>query len=101
MVRSTVQLGVICSFRHRGLKRLYERGDASGVRPDLLDKVRTILAQLDAAQNVEGMRLPGLRLHALKGDLKGYYAVTVKTNWRIIFRFEGGDAHDIELVDYH
>jgi len=47
------------------------------------------------------MRLPGLPLHALKGDLKGCYAVTVKTNWRIIFRFEGGDAHDIELVDYH
>lgn len=92
---------MICSFQHRGLKRLYERGDTSGIRPDLLDKVRTILEHLDAAQSVEGMRLPALRLHALKGDLKGYYAVTVKTNWRIIFRFEGGDAHDVKLVDYH
>jgi proteic killer suppression protein len=47
------------------------------------------------------MRLPALRLHALKGDLKGYYAVTVKTNWRVVFRFAGGDAHDVKLVDYH
>ena len=47
------------------------------------------------------MRLPGLRRHALKGDLKGYYAVTVNANWRVIFRFEGGDAHDVKLVDYH
>lgn len=92
---------MIGSFQHRGLKRLYERGDASGIRPDLLDKVRTILEHLDAAQSVEGMRLPALRLHELKGDLKGYYAVTVKTNWRIIFRFEGGDTHDVKLVDYH
>jgi proteic killer suppression protein len=92
---------MICSFQHRGLKRLYERGDASGIGPDLLDKVRTILELLDSAQSVEGMRLPALRLHALKGDLKGYYAVTVKANWRIIFRFEGGDAHEVSLVDYH
>lgn len=92
---------MIRSFRHRGLKRLYERGDASGIRPDLLDKVRTTLARLDAAQSVEGMRVPALRLHALKGDLKGCYAVTVKANWRITFRFEGGEAHDVELIDYH
>ncbi len=92
---------MICSFQHRGLKRLYERGDASGIGPDLLDKVRTILEHLDSAQSVEGMRLPALCLHALKGDLKGYYAVTVKANWRIIFRFEGGDALGVKLVDYH
>jgi len=92
---------MICSFQHRGLKRLYVRGDASGIRPDLLDKVRTILDHLDASQSVEGMRLPALRLHLLKGNLKGCYAVTVKANWRIIFRFEGGDAHDVKLVDYH
>ena len=92
---------MICSFQHRGLKRPYERGDAGGIRPDLLDKVRTILEHLDAVQSVEGMRLPALRLHALKGDLKGYYAVTVKTNWRIIFRFEGGNAHDVKMADYH
>ncbi len=80
---------------------MYERGDSSGIRTDLLDRVGTTLEHLDAAQRVEGMRLPAFRLHALKGDLKGYHAVTVKTNWRIIFRFDGGDAHDVELVDYH
>ena len=47
------------------------------------------------------MRVPGLRLHALKGDLKGYWALTVKANWRILFRFEGSDVHDVELIDYH
>ncbi len=92
---------MICGFQHRGLKRLYERGEASGIRPDLLDKVRTILARLDAAQGIDAMRVLGLRLHALKGDLKGYWAVTVKANWRILFRFEGSDVHDVELIDYH
>ena len=89
------------SFAHRGLKRLFERGDAGAVRPDLLDKVRTILELLDAAQSAEAIRLPVLRLHALKGGLKGYYAVTVNANWRIVFRFEGGNAHDVELIDRH
>ena len=92
---------MICGFQHRGLKRLYERGEASGIRPDLLDKVHTILARLDATQGIDAMRVPGLRLHALKGDLKGYWAVTVKANWRILFRFEGSDVHDVELIDYH
>ena len=62
---------MISSFAHRGLKRLYERGDASGIRPDLLDKVRTILAQLDDVQIIDDIRAPGFRLHALKGDRKG------------------------------
>lgn len=92
---------MIRSFQHRGLRRLYERGDVSGIRPDLLDNVRTILHHLDASESVDGMRLPGLRLHALKGDLKGYFAVSVNANWRIVFRFQGGDAHDVKLVDYH
>ena len=45
--------------------------------------------------------IPSYRLHALKGDLKGYWSVRVKANWRIIFRFEEGDAFDVDLVDYH
>ena len=92
---------MIRSFAHRGLKRLYERGDASGIRPDLLDKVRTILAQLDDAHIIDDMRAPGFRLHALKGDRKGYWSVTVKANWRIIFRIADGDASSVELLDYH
>ena len=61
----------------------------------------TLLAQLDVASSPEAMRLPHYRLHALKGKLKGYWSVTVKTNWRIIFRFEGEDVYDVELIDYH
>ncbi len=76
-------------------------GDTRGIRPDLLQKVRTALARLDAVQNVNGLRVPAFRLHALKGNLRGYRAVTLKANWRIIFRFEDGHAYDVELIDYH
>jgi proteic killer suppression protein len=92
---------MIRSFKHRGLKRLYERGDRSGVRPDLLDTVEDILARLDEADAPQALNLPGYRLHPLKGDLDGFWSVTVRANWRIIFRFQGADALDVELIDYH
>ena len=92
---------MVRSFRHRGLKRLYERDDSSLIRSDLRDRVEVMLAQLDVAGSPHDMRLPRYRLHALKGNLKGYWSVTVKANWRIIFRFEGGDVYDVELIDYH
>ena len=92
---------MIGSFKHRGLKRLYERGDRRGIRPDLVDRVEDILARLDAAQAAQALDLPGYRLHPLKGELKGFWAVTIRANWRIIFRFEGVHAHDVELTDYH
>jgi toxin HigB-1 len=92
---------MIRSFKHRGLKRLYERGDRSGIRPDLLDIVEDILARLDEADTPQAMNVPGYRLHPLKGDLKGFWSVTVRANWRIIFRFEGTDALEVELIDYH
>lgn len=92
---------MIVSFKHRGLKRLYLRGDRSQIRQDLLDKVENILALLDAAAASQALDLPGYRLHRLKGDRKEFWAVTVRANWRIIFRFEDGDAHDVELIDYH
>ena len=92
---------MVRSFRHRGLKRLYERDDSGLIRSDLRDRVEVMLAQLDVAGSPHDMRLPRYRLHALKGNLKGYWSVTVKANWRLIFRFEGGDVHDVELIDYH
>ena len=92
---------MIRSFKHRGLKRLYEQDDRSGVRPDLVKDVEDILARLDDAETPQAMNLPGYRLHALKGDLKGFWSVTVRANWRIVFRFEGVDAFDVELTDYH
>jgi toxin HigB-1 len=92
---------MVRSFKHRGLKRLFERDDRSGIRPDLVDTVQEILTVLDDAAIPQELNLPGYRLHPLKGDLKGFWSVTVRANWRIIFRFEGADAFDVELIDYH
>ncbi len=92
---------MIRSFRHRGLKRLYERGDRSGIRPDLVETVQRILTVLDTATAPQALDLPRYRLHQFKGDLKGVWSVTVRANWRIIFRFEEMDVVDVELIDYH
>lgn len=92
---------MIQSIRHKGLKRLYEEDDPGGVIPEHVDKLRDILARLDAATGNTDMDLPGFRLHALKGELKGYWAVTVRANWRVIFRFIEGQAFDVDYVDYH
>jgi len=92
---------VIRSFKHRGLKRLYEQDDGSGIRPDLLETVERILTILDNASTPQALGVPRYHLHPLKGDLKGLWSVTVRANWRIVFRFEGADAFDVELIDYH
>lgn len=92
---------MIRSIRHKGLNRLYESDDARGVIADHAEKLRDILARLDAAATVADMDLPGFRLHPLKGAWKGFWAVTVRANWRVIFRFADGDALDVNYVDYH
>jgi proteic killer suppression protein len=92
---------VIRSIRHKGLKRLYEDDDPRGVIREHTERLKDILVRLDAASEVADMNLPGFRLHALKGDLKGFWAVTVRANWRVIFRFAQGDALDIDYSDYH
>ena len=86
---------------HVGLKRLYEDDDARGVIADQAQKLRDILARLDAAGAVSVMDLPGFRLHPLKGEFKGFWAVTVRANWRVIFRFADSDALDVDLMDHH
>jgi toxin HigB-1 len=92
---------VIRGFRHKGLKRLFEEADSKGLRADHRQKVENILAVLNRARRPEDMNLPGFRLHRLTGYLKGFWAVTVRANWRVIFRFEQGDAHDVDYIDYH
>jgi len=92
---------MIRAFRHKGLKRLYDDGDPSKLRPDLVDRIVLILSQLDRARTIDALAHPSLRLHPLKGGLKGYWAVTVRANWRIIFRFDSGNVFDVDLVDYH
>jgi len=92
---------MIRSFRHKGLKRLYEDDDPRFVVAEHVTKLRNILARLDAAGSVEDMNLPSFNLHALKGQLKGYMAVTVRANWRVIFRFVEGHAFEVDYLDYH
>jgi proteic killer suppression protein len=92
---------VIRKIRHKGLKKLYEEDSAAKVNPDHVDKLRRILARLDASSKPQDMNLPGYRLHKLKGKYEGFWAVDVSGNWRVVFRFEGGDATDVDFVDYH
>ena len=92
---------MIQSFRHKGLERLYKRANRKGVQAAIVNKVERILGRLDVASAPEQMDLPGWQLHPLKGDLKGYWSVWVNGNWRIVFRFEGRDVVDVNLVDYH
>lgn len=92
---------VIESIRHRALSRLFEQDDPSKVRADQVERIKIVLALLDAADSPQGMNAPGLRLHRLKGQYRGFSSVTVSGNWRIIFRLVGGDAYDVDLVDYH
>jgi proteic killer suppression protein len=92
---------MIVGFKHKGLKRLYERGERQGVGASMLARVEEILAILDAAESIEEMDIPGYRLHPLTGNLKGFWSIRVTGNWRMIFRFEQGEASDIDLIDYH
>lgn len=92
---------MIKSFRHKGLKRLFEQDDPRALNPEHIGRLRDILATLHAAPTVAHMDLPGFRLHALQGHLKGFWAITVRANWRVIFRFADGNAEDVDYVDYH
>jgi proteic killer suppression protein len=92
---------MVRSIRHKGLKRLYEKDDPRGVNREHAEKLRDILARLDVAATITDMDLPGFRLHLLKGGLQGFWAVTVRANWRVIFRFADGDALDVDYIDYH
>lgn len=92
---------MILSCRHKGLKLLFEKGDRRKLQASLADKCERILARLDETTDIGQMDLPGFRLHPLKGDLAGFWSVTVSSNWRVVFRFEHGHASDVDLVDYH
>ena len=88
-------------FRHRGLKRLYERDDRSGVNAAHVARLERILTLLDVAQRPADIDLPGYRLHPLKGERKGEWSVSVSGNWRVTFRFDEGDVTDLNYEDYH
>jgi proteic killer suppression protein len=92
---------MIENFRHKGLKRFYEDDDGRKLPADMLERIRSILTLLDGANSIEDMKRPTLKLHQLKGDFRGFWAVTVRANWRIIFRFDDGRACDVDFLDYH
>jgi len=92
---------LIVKIKHKGLRSFWQTGRASGLNAAWIDKIDRMLFALEQAMVPADMDFPGYRLHPLKGKLVGYYAVDVSGNWRIIFRFEGTDTTDIDLIDYH
>jgi proteic killer suppression protein len=92
---------MIRSFRSKTLAKYWERGEAKGIKPEWRNKTRIILSRLDASTAPEQMRLPGFGFHPLSGDMRGRWAVGVSGNWRITFAWDGEDAIDVDLEDYH
>lgn len=92
---------MILNFQHKGLENFATKGDRSKVQQAHIPKIKLILTRLNAATSAEQMNQPGYAFHQLKGGLKGFFAVKVSGNWRIIFRFEGENAIDVDYIDYH
>lgn len=92
---------MIESFKSKDLKRYWTRGDESGIRADWRKKVRIVLSRLDVSREASEMNVPGFGFHALKGDKSGRFAVWVSRNWRVTFAFEGENAVDVDMEDYH
>jgi proteic killer suppression protein len=91
----------IKTFKHKGLKKFFDTGSKAGIQPAHAKKIEGILDRLNAVSEAKDMNFPGSDFHPLKGDLKGFYSVHVNGNWTIIFRFENGEAKDVDLIDYH
>lgn len=92
---------MVNTFRHKALEAFHRQGQTKGVQQSHVKRLRGILAFLEAATVVSDMDIPDLNLHPLKGDMKEYWAVKVDGNYRLIFRFESGNAYDVDIVDYH
>ena len=93
---------MIKTFAERHTQRLYATGKSSRIPPDIRQRAARKLEYLDLATRVEDLKVPpGNRLHALSGDRKGQYSISINDQWRICFRFADGDAYDVEVCDYH
>ncbi|BFM19041.1 type II toxin-antitoxin system RelE/ParE family toxin [Gilvimarinus japonicus] len=92
---------MIKSFKHKGLRRFYETGSARGIQAKYEKRLRMQLAALDTAKEINDLDIPGYKLHPLKGDRKGVWAITVNGNWRLTFEFSDGNAYVLNYEDYH
>ena len=92
---------MIKTWKHKGLKQFFEKGSTAGVQPSHKKRLKIILQRLNAAIRAEDMNTPGMSFHRLTGNLKGHFSVTVNKNWRVIFKFENGDALVVDYLDYH
>lgn len=86
---------------HKGLQKFFYTGSAAGIQAIHTKRLRIILTYLNEAEKIEDMGLPGFKLHPLKGNRKGLWAVSVSGNWRVTFKFEQGDAYIVDYLDYH
>ncbi len=92
---------MIKSFQHKGLEAFFHKGTKAGIQARQAAKLRIMLTALDHAKKPDDMNAPGWRLHALGGNRKGFFSVTVNGNWRLIFRFDGKDVELVDYLDYH
>lgn len=92
---------MIINFRHKSLQHYYEAGNGSKLPAPYLRKINRIFDQLDAVTSVRDIQEMGSGIHRLTGDMEEFWSVTVTPNYRITFRFEGGDVYDVDYVDYH
>ena len=96
---------MIISFQHKGLRKFYETGSKKGIVASHVTKLQMILVALEIAEEANELDLPAFSLHALKGDLLGYWSLSYKEqvngNWRVIFRFKGNDVELVDYLDYH
>ena len=100
-ILSRYSILMIKSFRHKGLQRYFETGSKAGIQAAHAEKLRVQLAALDQALKPEDLCAPSWALHPLKGELNGYWAITVRANWRVVFTFDGNDAILVDYLDYH
>lgn len=94
-------LSMIISFKHKGLEKFFSTGSTVGIQAKHATKLQTQLTTLDSATTVQDMNFPNWYLHPLQGNKEGYWSIRVNGNWRIIFKFEDGNAYIVDYLDYH
>ena len=92
---------MIGSFKHKALEKLYTDDNRRGLPPELVERLQLILSVLAQAKQISELQRPSFRLHPLKGNYKGFWSITVRANWRVVFRFVNETASEIDFLDYH